>query len=144
MNREAIYQALFNLVAASASFKTASRRLKLWSDVPPSDRPAVFVAQRPGNYNQGDESQPGTITLEAEIFVYTDGGKDPNAIPASEMNQLLDAIDTALKGSPVTGLQTLGGLVSHCWIEGKQFVDSGDIDGDGVAVIPVKIFLPLT
>jgi hypothetical protein len=39
----------------------------------------------------------------------------------------------------VTGRQTLGGLVSHCWIDGKIMKDSGDIDGDGIAVIPVKI-----
>ena len=33
-SREAIMTALFALVSGSASFVTASRRLKLWTDVP--------------------------------------------------------------------------------------------------------------
>lgn len=39
----------------------------------------------------------------------------------------------------VTRKQTLGGLVPHCWIDGKVMKDPGDLDGDGIAVIPLKI-----
>ena len=42
--------------------------------------------------------------------------------------------------SPTTpGRQTLGGLVSNCYIGGKIMKDPGDLDGDAIAVIPVKI-----
>jgi hypothetical protein len=27
-------------------------------------------------------------------------------------------------------------------IEGKVFIDPGDLDGDGLAIIPVKILIP--
>jgi hypothetical protein len=56
------------------------------------------------------------------------------------LNSLVDAVDAALcakSGHPRK--QTLGGVVSHCWIHGKIMKDPGDIDGDGIAVIPVKI-----
>ena len=142
MNREAIYSSLFNLVKASASFKTASRRLRLWSDVNASDKPAIFVVQRPQNYVNASTATPAKVTLEAEIIIYTNAGKDPNYVGATDLNNLVDAVDVALAGNPVTGNQTLGGLVNHCWIEGKIFIDPGDLDGDGLAIIPVKITVP--
>jgi hypothetical protein len=142
MNREAIYQALFNLVRNAATFKTASRRVKLWMDVNASDRPAVFVAQRGESYVRNSEAVPQKVTLKAEIILYTDAGKDPKTTPATELNNLIDAIDAALAPNPVTGVQTLGGLVSHCWIEGDVMTDPGDLDGDGMAVIPVRILIP--
>lgn len=55
------------------------------------------------------------------------------------LDPLLDAVDAALAPNIVTRRQTLGGLVSHVWIDGKIMKDPGDIDGDGIAVIPVKI-----
>jgi hypothetical protein len=142
MNRENIITALFNLVSASASFATASRRLQLWSSVPSSEKPALFLAERSDTYARSSEALPEAVTMEVDIYLYTDGGKDQSIVPASILNPLIDAIDTALAPSPLTGLQTLGGLVSHCWIEGKIMKDPGDLDGDGVAVIPVKILVP--
>lgn len=142
MDREKIFQALFTLIQNAASFKTASRRLKLWSDVNPADKPAVFLVQRPQKYVQGGGNLPQKVTLEAQIIIYTNAGKDPNVVPSTEMNALLDAIDTAIGWKPVPGQQTLGGLVTSCWIEGDVFIDPGDLDGDGVAIIPVKILVP--
>ena len=141
-SREAIYAALFALVAGSAGFKTTGRRLKLWSDVNASDKPALFLAQRGQTYVQGSEATPQKVTLKADLFVYTNVGKDPKAVPARQLNDLVDAVDAALAGDVVTGRQTLGGLVAHCWIEGEVMIDPGDLDGDGLAVIPVRILIP--
>lgn len=141
-SRESIYAALFALVSGSAPFKTKGRRLKMWGDVNPSEKPAIFVAQRGEKYVQGSDATPQKVTLKADIFIYTNAGKDPNVIPATTLNNLVDAVDAALAGSIITGRQTLGGLVSHCWIEGDILIDPGDIDGDGLAVIPVRILIP--
>jgi hypothetical protein len=142
MNRENIISALFNLVSTAASFATASRRLKLWSNVSSSEKPALFLVERGDNYVRGSEAVPEAVTMQLEIYIYTEAGKDQSIVPASVLNPLIDAIDTALAPNHLTGLQTLGGLVSHCWIEGKIMKDAGDLDGDGVAVIPVKILVP--
>lgn len=142
MNREAIFTALFNLAASSASFATTSRRLVLWNNVPSTDKPALFLHERGDTYIRAGEAVPEAVTIEADIFIYVDAGKDPGVIPASILNSLIDAVDTALAPNHLTGMQTLGGLVSHCWIEGKIMKDTGDLDGDGVAVIPVKILVP--
>jgi len=142
MNREAIITALFILVSASAPFATASRRLRLWSSVPSSEKPALFLAERGDTYARASEAVPEAVTMQLEIYIYTEAGKDESVVPASALNPLIDAVDAALAPSHLTGLQTLGGLVSHCWIEGKLMKDAGDLDGDGVAVIPVKILVP--
>jgi len=144
MNREAIIMALFSLVSTSASFATKSRRLKLWSSVPSSEKPALFLSERGDTYARASEAVPESVTMQLEIYIYTEAGKDDSVVPASTLNLLIDAVDTALAPNKLTGLQTLGGLVSHCWIEGKILKDAGDLDGDGVAVIPIKILVPRT
>lgn len=142
MNREAIVSALFTKASASAGFVTKGRRFKLWTEVPASAKPALFLMERGEDYVRDSEAVPAKVTLNVDLFIYTSVGKDPNTIPGQQLNQLLDAIDAALAPEPVTGKQTLGGLVSHCWIEGNVMKDTGDMDGDGLAVIPVKILVP--
>ena len=142
MNRESIIAALFNLVSGAAAFNTASRRLQLWSSLSSSDKPAVFLYERGDVYTRASEAVPESVTMNLDVYVYTDAGKDQSAVPATALNNLIDAIDTALAPDRLSGLQTLSGLVSHCWIEGKVMKDAGDLDGDGVAVIPVKILVP--
>jgi hypothetical protein len=142
MNREAIICTLFNLVSTSASFSTTSRRLKLWSDVAPTDKPALFLYERGDVYVRASEAVPESVTINVDLYIYIDAGKDQSAVPAATLNNLIDAIDSALVPNYLTGLQTLGGLVSHCWIDGKVMKDAGDLDGDGVAVIPIKILVP--
>jgi len=141
MNREVIITALFTLVSGAAPFATASRRLALWSSVASSDKPALFVTERSENYTRVSEAVPQMVTINVDITIYTDAGKDQSSVPAITLNSLIDAVDAAIAPNPLTGLQTLGGLVSHCWIEGKVLRDSGDLDGDGVAVVPVRILI---
>jgi hypothetical protein len=55
------------------------------------------------------------------------------------LNPFIDAVDAALRTRLINNWQTFGGLVSHVWIDGKVMKDPGDLDGDGIEVIPVKI-----
>jgi hypothetical protein len=136
--RETIMQALFALVSGSAPFVTASRRLQLWNTLSAAEKPAIFQYERDDNYTNGKNYLP-IVEMNVDLYIYTAPGLDSGITPISIMNPLLDAVDAALAPSPVTRRQTLGGLVSHVWIDGKIMKDPGDIDGDGVAVIPVKI-----
>jgi hypothetical protein len=142
MNRESIITALFNLVSNAAPFVTASRRLQLWSGMASTDKPAIFLCERSENYTRASEAVPEAVTINVDIYIYTDAGKDQSLVPITTLNNLIDAVDTALAPNYLTGLQTLGGLVSHCWIEGKIMKDAGDLDGDGIAIIPIKILVP--
>jgi hypothetical protein len=136
--REQIMSALFALVSASPSFVTKSRRLKLWTDVAAAEKPAIFQYERDDVYANGKQYLP-IVEMNVDLYIYTAPGLDSGITPISMLNPLIDAVDAALAPSTVTRRQTLGGLVSHVWIDGKIMKDPGDIDGDGIAVIPVKI-----
>lgn len=123
------------------SFATVSRRLKLWSDVPKSQRPALFVAEHREQPIYQSEALPIKTTMNVDLFVYIDSS-DQNTIPAVALNIMLDAIDAALKPAPAdTNRQTLGGLVSHCRIDGQVLKDPGDLDGDGLLWVPLKLLV---
>ena len=136
--RETIMSALFALVSGSASFVTASRRLQLWSSMSPGQKPAIFQYERDDTYTNGKNYLP-IVEMNVDLYIYTAPGTDSGITPISILNPLIDAIYVALAPNIVTHRQTLGGLVSHVWIDGKIMKDPGDLDGDGIAVIPVKI-----
>ncbi|UFW91053.1 hypothetical protein BjapCC829_21945 [Bradyrhizobium barranii] len=149
VSREPIYTALKALlqgvtfVALSGGATTwavpVSRRLKLWNEVP--IQPACFIAAHQENDAYSSELTPSKTTISADLYVYTKTG-DETVEQAVDLNLILDGIDTALKPSVLTGKQTLGGLVSHCRREGQVMLDPGDLDGQALAIIPIKIFVP--
>lgn len=146
--REAVMSALVALlegvafaqpVNGATGFVSISRRLKLWSNVAKSQRPALFVAEHREQQTYQNEALPAKTTLSVDLFIYIDSS-DPNAVPAIALNTIIDAVEAALK--PASGArQTLGGLVSHCRIDGAVLKDPGDLDGDGLLWIPLKIFV---
>lgn len=132
--------ALFTLLQTATGVKTSGRRLKFATDV--SEQPALFLDDRGTEYDAHPTGLGPKRHMMADVWLYTNGGKNPDAVPATELNNMIDAIETALDPSPVTNTQTLGGLVVHCWIEGRPEFYSGHLDGQAIAVIPVKILVP--
>lgn len=144
MSRESIFEALATRLATTTGAVTVTRRVKLWSEYNPPEKPAICIATSDNDYQRESEAAPAVITLNAKLFVYVyDKNDTSDSVPSTAMNTILDAIDTALRWDNLAmGNCTLGGICSHCWIDGKTLVDPGDIDGDGVAIINVKILIP--
>ena len=147
-----IFQALFALAANvtwtgidgnPASFVTMSRRVKLFGDVASQEQPALFQAEHDEAWTQ-KTGLPYRRELHCHWIVYTSPGRDSSVDappPSIEVNNIFDAIRAAV--TPVTGPRlTLGGRVHHCWIEGTLFKDAGDIDGQGLIMVPFKILAP--
>lgn len=142
MNREAIYGALYALVAGAASFATTSRRLRHWTDVPAAEQPALFQVQK-SESARTRRGQPTEWTLAVDLYLYCQAPDDTTA-PSTVLNPLIDAVAAALapKGLDLaTNVQTLGGLVSHCWIAGKIETDEGALGGQAVAIVPLELLL---
>ncbi len=144
MSREAAFSALFAAVSAAYPWGVASRRLKLWSEVPAALRPALFQLESgPETYQWPTPAAPKR-TLEAKLFLYFDA-RDPATPGASAINAALDALDAALAPSGADlalGRQTLGGAVHDCKITGVPVRDPGDLDGDGLAVVSFRLVAP--
>lgn len=140
INRETIHSALFTLVSNAAGFNTKRRKPEHWDNVSPPDMPAIFMAQM-GQTAKPQRGLPTIWELDVEVYLYVHTNGDANHTPASLINPLLDAVCTALAFDPVTGTNTLGGTVHHCWIEGRITTDEGALGEIGVAIVPIKILV---
>lgn len=136
MNREAIYSTLFALATSAPGLVTTNRKLQHWSDVSPSARPALFMAQK-RETAMNTTPVPTKWLLEVDLYLYvsTIGATSPGAI----LNPILDAIAAKLDYQFAGQPQTLGGLVQWARIEGSIETDEGTLGNDAVAIIPVKM-----
>ena len=126
-------------------FVTSGRRVKLFSDVPAEFQPAVFQAE----HDEGSTQRTGLPykgVFQATWIIYHVAGKEPESVPADENNAILDAVFAAFAPKPTDegfpSRNTLGGLVHHAWIEGEIFKDPGDLDEQGLLIIPVRALVP--
>jgi hypothetical protein len=145
--REQIMTALLALVTGAYQFKNdldKARRLVLWTKVDTNQRPAIYQFEGdPEDWKWTNKAIP-IITISVRLFIYTDA-KDENVIGATQLNNILDALKAAFTPTGrdlAQGKFTLGGLVESCRIKGKVFKDPGDIDGDGLLIVPIEIELP--
>ena len=162
---EPIMTALLALLQAKCggTFQTYKRRFVMWEQlaqqVPAIAQPALFLFDGVGlgggriKYAQKQRGLPPRRTLLRTIVLYaqipgggTPGGPDATTPGGTVLGPLAESVEAALAtvDDPVQGTLTLGGLVSHCWIEGDGHWVVGDIDpnGQGMVTIPVNIMVP--
>ena len=147
MRRESIAAALFLLVDAAArtvlTLRTSSRRLRSFDQVDGAQMPALFQTQLPEIQERATIGQPAKRTLNFEFWIYTSDPQADSVIPAQQLNNVVDAIEAALAPSPLTGAQTLGGLVLSARIEGSiEYYENVTSDGKSIAAIPVAVLMP--
>ncbi len=124
LNRETIYQALFALASTATQAVTKSRSLRTLDEVATANMPALYQHQVTESRSQ-DKGQPFILTMKVDLYFYA-AMQNPNIqadadgySASSQLNSMLDNLDAALTPDPITMVQTLGGLVSHCWIAGN-------------------------
>ena len=143
--REDVFNALFALTAGliwgtpAQTLAYAARRVKLWDDLPA--QPALCQAEQDEDVTEVT-GLPSKTTYSASWLIYHNVGKDPAATPATETNLILDAVQALFPAGDPDQVQTLGGLVHHCFISGKVFKDPGDLDGQGLIIVPIRILVP--
>lgn len=141
--RETYMTALFTLVSGIANFQTTGRRVVLPKQMSDAAKPALFMVDADESYAYTGHVQK--VTLRVDLWIYTASGLDPNTTPATELNDILDALDTALTPTgpdAVINRVTLGGKVDHVRIAGKVMKDAGDLTGLGLAIVPVELLIP--
>ena len=142
-SRDSAIAALVRLVASAYTWKSGpARKLKLWSDVPAAARPACFVFEGGLESYAWSESAAPKRVIEPKLFVYLSAKGDN--VGASLLNGVMDALDQAftLSGADLgLGRNTLSGAAYSCRIDGKVLKDPGDLDGDALLVVPVRIVL---
>jgi hypothetical protein len=129
LGREAIYSALFAQLQAKLDasnggpFKFMSRRYSPPGSLPSSQYPALFLVEQGEMYERNRLFLPVRVTLLAHAVIQSLIGADPNSTPATEINNLADALETAvttpdnLNGARTT---TLSQLVQAAYINGRE------------------------
>ncbi|MCL1908967.1 MAG: DUF4872 domain-containing protein [Holophagaceae bacterium] len=136
MNREAIFNALAMRLEAVPGIRNFSRKLLHWSDVESDRQPALYMASANQAVTIDGYGLPPRLELPVRLYLY-----NQNQDPALQ-NNLLDAIERALEPDEGEVVLTLGGLVSHCWIEGEIETDEGLLGDQAVVIVPVSILVP--
>lgn len=142
--------ATFNLYAGNGlTFVTARRRFQMWSNMPTSNMPAVFLWEPDEEYNW-KATALAKIDQTYNAIIYLSAPADETLDPVQDLDAVKDAVFNILKPSssgavPVqpglAGQQTLGGLVDSCRVQGKVIKASGDIDGISLLIIPIRVLL---
>ena len=85
--------------------------------------------------------------MKVQLIVYAqvEDQKDEDSPPIKKLNVIIKGIRTALlpQGSDrAQNENTLGGLVSSCFITGKVKKDAGVLDNQMSALVPIQITVP--
>jgi hypothetical protein len=142
---EEIYEALFDLTSDLAwspagALAYRSRRVKTFEDLPA--QPALCQAETDETVAQVT-SQQAVTTLGASWLIYHQAGQDEASTPATTTNAILKAVRRLfVDPTDPAFAQTLEGRVHKCWIEGRIAKFQGDLDGQTLIVVPIKILIP--
>jgi hypothetical protein len=136
--------ALFELLVSSYAYEVSSRRFRFWDEVSADQKPALFLQDYAEEHTRNRALVPAQRTIMCACVIYIAKGMDQSSVPIDLLNDLIDAIDPVSGGvlkpdNIPAGRQTLGGLVYDCYIEGSVKKIPGDLDGQGMAEIPIKI-----
>lgn len=132
-------------VNGHSTWVSTSRRLKLFNAVDPSTQPALFMVQHKEGYQNRGPGTPPRRYLDIGLWCYA-----PTSDPSVIGDDILDSFEQGIEAvmvpdNPQRNELTLGGLCFWCRItrdEGLFIRDPGDIDGQALLVLPVRILLP--
>lgn len=125
-------------------FLEVSRRVVLFGETPV--QPSCYQAEH-GDTVAQTSGLPYKTILQAKWIIYQNVAQDRNALGAVENNLIIQGCYQALAPRPTDPgfhdrRNTLDGLVYHVMIQGELFKDPGDLDGQGMMVIPIKVLVP--
>lgn len=137
VSRETIYTALLTFLQKAVGFNTVTRVPIPEADIANANFPILEqYASREVAIQQG-MNLPPKWNIKQTLMVFASTTDLPNVDTA--LNKLLDAIEAALAPSPITGYQTLGGVVTSCRFVGTISKDAGFQSGIGAAAIAIEL-----
>lgn len=152
--RSQIKNALLTLVAGATfpvavngqtTWAMSSRRLMMFNKIDISAQPALFVVQHREGYDTRGAGVPPRRWLEVGLWCFA---PTPEGIIGDD---LLDSMEEGIESvmnvpdDIMRNELTLDGLCYYCKIDRQSSYlirDPGDIDGQALLVLPVKIMLP--
>lgn len=132
-------------VNGSATWISVSRRLKMFNQIDPSAQPACFVVQHTESYVNPGMGTPPIRILTVGLWCFA-STKDETVIGDSLLDSMLAGIENVFTPDDVMNNElTFGGLCTYAKIDMRSNMlrrDPGDIDGQALLILPVRIMLP--
>jgi hypothetical protein len=134
IDREPIWAGLFAhfQAALSSQFMSMGRRHIAPPELAYAQQPAFFLVQMKERHEPKPRGVPTRLILQGFIILYVpapvanENIGEETVLAATQLNAMYKAIDEALlPDDQGTGSFTIGGLVSHCWIDGDTDQDPG-------------------
>jgi len=145
--RNAVYDALLARLQAWTPLTTIcpaaniTRRLPADPRSPEAACPYLAIVEI-GEETEQSKGTPALDTLDARLIGGLRPGQQPDEAKSPDINDFLDAIRGALAPDPVTGFQTLGDIVSHCWVEGRTGIEEGlALANPSLVEVPIRILV---
>lgn len=141
------FPALANGGATTWVIKTADpsnpslpAKLRLFSDVPPDQQPAIFLV----THREFDEYRNlGVMRTRLELLLYIYIRADQFSAAQDLDNILEQILKIFLQADNFsTNQNTLGGLVYWARVEGRILKDPGDIDKQAMLLVPIMVEMP--
>jgi len=142
--RDAVLNALFQRLKSKlgGNVTTIGRRHMMPPTLTSAMQPALFVVQGSETRNPHPRGTGGSLKMRAVLIAYVYDNA-ANMDGSTQLNILIGQIEDALAPDDGSTLvQTLGGLVYECWIDGQADIDPGVFGQQAVAIIPVTILVP--
>lgn len=122
------------------TFVTCSRKFRQWDAMAPSELPACFITH---GFEFASQNVVGDTKwrTRALLYVYVPHSPD-DEIPGALLNNVLDSLDQCIAPAPwADGRQTLGGVVTRCYIDGEVIIAEGMQAADqmSIAMVPVTL-----
>jgi hypothetical protein len=136
---EPTYAALWAIVSALPAFPYTTRRPVVPANLSDGQFPALLMDQGDIDIVNDGSGQGGILTMPVNLMIYTNTGADPNVVPVSAANALLDQVRAAIWPSVPGFKQTLGGLAQSVFVSGKVEVFEGNQGQHCIVILPVTI-----
>lgn len=116
-----------------------------WDQLAEIRQPAIVLTE-PSEEETSRRGQQPALKLDVKLVCYIQvDPRDEIYPPNTRVNHFISNIRTALLPRVgvdlATNAQTLNGLVSNVYVDGRILKDSGIIDNQGSALIPVTILI---
>lgn len=139
---EVVIEAVFNLLKsatfpAGLKFNKTERTITLPESVPSASQPALFLYQGALRIEQKTLHGPSKDLIAVVAIIYVRGDGVDKMVAAKRANYLVWGIKNVFNTAPPYQLQTLDGLVHHCWVEGDVMQEV--MDQQVVIAIPINI-----
>lgn len=134
---DAILTYLLSAPGLQGVIKTSGRGMKHWKDLQAANlNPAMFLAAESSN-PKSDWGTPACWHLGFQLYLYA-FHHEVDGTAQAQLDDLIDAVDEALKIEPLSKRQTLWGNVFNCRIE-KIETDGGLLGEQAVGWIHIEV-----